>query len=396
MFNQTADSREKLFTELETRFNTLKDEYARLDADADSNVVRWRYAQRPAFDLRPDFFRRFNQKPGDLTDDEPVTAFLYYAYGYSADERVIYAAVFQTEAVPRIATFYQHYPDRIELASYAVTLYTEDYHLRKVGWLVQPSEDRPVIYAEYEQDAGEIRFYYEEYVYDEQGRLARIPTYYVTQLRSQRAETHSEAVYQYEGDRLIRITSRLPGSQERVLYEARRKGETKKTLFEAARVSLREVIVERVRLDPATRQERVYNLVISYDAVADDGLLLTVAPEAQREAWERETSDQSYESLLYHQLAWQPEQIEIWSLPEEYERFLRQTRRDERWDDIRSLFIRVARDLNEQDWSGLLNVTDDFIVFANDYEAGNDVHDAIRASVPMEKLRILQAKGLID
>src|SRR5262249_34672719 len=134
----------------------------------------------------------------------------------------------------------------------------------------------------------------------------------------------------------------------------------------------------------------------SYDAVADDGLLLTFGAEEQRAVWERETDERTYRSLIYHQLGWHSDSIEIWELSGDYERFMRTRRRDRQWDEIRKLLNQVARDLNDVNWDEMLNTTDDFIMFAHDYEAMEDVEDEIRACVPEDKLRILRAKGLLS
>lgn len=57
---------ETLFSELQKRFDALKTAYDRLDSEADTRIVRWRYAEESAFELRADYFRRFNANPGRL------------------------------------------------------------------------------------------------------------------------------------------------------------------------------------------------------------------------------------------------------------------------------------------------------------------------------------------
>lgn len=217
----------------------------------------------------------------------------------------------------------------------------------------------------------------------------------------QSAAFESEEIYEYDGDTLQRIVARGAnppgGSREEVRYEAPREGETEDALFEAARASLRKAVIDQVvQFDPAQRQQmRVYNLALSYDAVADDGVLLILGQETQRQEWERETDERSYRSLIYHTLGRRSVHIELWNLPDEYARFLRDMRRAQRWGDVRKLLVQVAWDLNDHDWSGTLLTTDDFVVYANDYEAMEDVHDELRACVPEAKLAILRAKGLL-
>lgn len=426
------NTREAQFNELQQRFASL--DYQRLDADADARITRWRYAEQSVFELRADYFRRFNANLGKLLDDEPVNAFMFYAYGYDAQDRIIYAARFQTEEMPRICTFFDYGDGHIDLAAYNITLHTDRYHLQKVGRLAQPQ--KPLHYAEYVQAVGQGRHLFEAYHYDERGRIARISSFHSTHPRplgeeAQRrwqdameqqrtmapmlgtedllekmmpqfdealshiqrpSSSESEESYEYEGETLMRIVS---GDNADIIFEAPRAGETDESLFEAARASLRTTIMEHLLEFDKRQQMRVYNLVLSYDAVADDGLLLVFGQESHRAAWERETDDHSYASLVFHNLAVPPEAIEIWELPGDYARFLRDYRRNARWDDIRSLFVRIARDLNESDLTGILNTTDDFIVFPNDYEAMQSPEAEILACVPEDRLRILRVRGLL-
>jgi hypothetical protein len=167
-------------------------------------------------------------------------------------------------------------------------------------------------------------------------------------------------------------------------------------LTEAARTSLIGTVVEHISaLDPAQRQARFYCLVLSYDAVADDGLLLTLGEESLRDA--RVQGAPEYGSGPYPPSLWHEHtSIEIWQLPDDYARFLRDYRRENRWEAIRALVSRAARELNDYPWDGILNTTDDFIVYASDYEALEEPDDEIRACVPEHKLRMLREKGLLD
>ena len=167
--------------------------------------------------------------------------------------------------------------------------------------------------------------------------------------------------------------------------------------FNEARATLYiEVINYLVQLDRTTRkQTRYYNLVLNYDAVSDDGVLLIFGEQAQRDAWEKSTDKWDYSSLFYDAVNWKHEYTSLSTLPEEYQLFLDAHRFHDDFDAIRDLLNAVAGDLNDFNWEGLLNVSEDFVIFAHDYAALANVDDEIRACVPEYKMRILRSKGLL-
>jgi len=396
--NVTAE--QTLLPELSERFSRLQGAYEEVDARIDSLIVRWRYAVHSVFELQADYHRRFNEKRGVLVDTEPSDEFMFHAYGYDAQDRVIYDAFFQTEMVPRLARYYEYDDGGVHLAEFALIYFTENYYLRGVGRLVQPAGAKPQRYALHEAGTGEMIQYYEAYDYDPEGRLVHIyqhtlshPTHPTASAR----DSYWDTIYNYDGDHLKRIYTLTPDG-ERLDYEAPRPGETYESLFEAARVSLRSQVEAYFQQLPS--HEPVYLLILSFDAATDDGIGLVLGWEKQREAWTRQSADYTYRDLIYDLMSQLEPETQFVPLPEplsvEYQRFIRDMRRDENWDAIRELMIRVAQDLNQVDWRGRLETTPDFIVVASDYEAMTDPHDDVRASVPEEKLKPLQLKGLLD
>jgi hypothetical protein len=397
---------EALSDALEQRFNLVKDQFDQIDADADARITGWRYATDSAFELRAEFYRRFNQKPGTLIDDEPLDAYIYTAYGFDDQDRIICSAIFQSEDFPRIYDYYDYGDNYIDFAEFGYVWDTQTYRLSKVGRVVRSAEDRPLHYAEYSQEQGRKQLYFEGVQYDEAGRITRVSCVHQG-YPEPLGDSLTEHIFEYDDHTLKRIVARgvardaAPASPDYVMYEAPRPGDTPDSLFDAARSSLKSAIIEQLKgLDAAIREKGpFYNLIISYDAVADDGLLLLLNTEAQRQQWEQSTDDRSYGALQLDSLTGPQNAMlyaEIQHHPDDYARFLRENRRDEQWDRIRELLCAVARDLNDVDWSAHFQTTDDFIVFASDYEAMNDVEDDIRDCVPDSKLKLLRARGLID
>ncbi len=428
----SENAQEMIFNELQTRFATLKDAYQRLDAEADKQIVRWRYAEESAFELRADHFRRFNAAPGKLVDDEPTNAYIFHAYGFDAQDRIIYDALFQAEENPRTCTFYEYRDDHIELVEYGVQLYTDRYHINKVGQVSRLPGQNPTAYAEFSQANGQEVRLFETYGYDESGRIARVASSFkstshltpenkrglehgldqqrmlakmlgtgdlmpqfeqiVNQALNRQMDIQTDEIYEYEGDTIKRIVAKSDNAgqkSERIAYEAPLPDQTDESLFEAARTSLRSAIIENTV--QFSGSDRLCYLIMSYDAVADDGVGLVPGFESHRSEWEAETDDHSYHSFILDQTYHNMIMVDD---PPDYARFIRIYRRDRRWDDIRKLLTQVARDLNAHVWA--LPVTDDFIVYASDHEAMRDINEEIAACVPENRLQILRAKGWVD
>ncbi len=62
---------------------------------------------------------------------------------------------------------------------------------------------------------------------------------------------------------------------------------------------------------------------------------------------------------------------------------------------VRKMFQRVCARLNARSWKGILKTTDDFIVIPFDPHGELDPRADLRASVPVEKLRLLMDRGYI-
>ena len=61
---------------------------------------------------------------------------------------------------------------------------------------------------------------------------------------------------------------------------------------------------------------------------------------------------------------------------------------------LREMMWRIARKLNSLDWTGVLETTDDFVVFASDW-SGFWVLEDLKNSLPAEKRRLLESRRLL-
>jgi hypothetical protein len=62
---------------------------------------------------------------------------------------------------------------------------------------------------------------------------------------------------------------------------------------------------------------------------------------------------------------------------------------------VRKMFQRVCARLNDRSWKGILKTTDNFIVIPFDPHEELDARVDLRASVPVEKLRLLMGRGYL-
>jgi hypothetical protein len=376
---------------LQARFTALQDAYQQLDAEADAQIVRWRYATKSAFDLRVDYHRRFNEKIGTLLDDEPAYERHYYAYGYDTQDRVVYAAFFYTEEMPRGAHYYRYGKHWIEEVVFHLVHHTEDYRLSQVARLEQDTDGKPVRYTAYNVYSTPA-FGGELYTYDAENRLARVDAFW--QESEQIARSEYSYLYEYEGDTLKRIYMPTPDG-DRLCYAQPNPDGTYDMLFEAARLNLYAYVLCFLRQQQISR--RIYMLELYFDAVAGDNLSLVVGGQTQRKEWLRYTDNRTYRDLIDAIDARVEGNFLILPspLPASYDRFVRVMRYADNWEAIRTLHYQVAQALNRADWEGILNITDDFIVYASDYLTmqSPSLHAQLHASVPPDKLQKLRAKG---
>jgi hypothetical protein len=394
--------RKYLLKELRVRYETFAQSYRTLDEESDRHIVCWRYATSPAFDLRADYFRRINTRQAVPFDSEPTESPHYFAYGYDDRDRIIYIANFALQELPISAAFVLYGIDHVDLLEYN-PIGSGVYILGKNARLVMSEAGTPRHYAEIARTVmGVASSTYERYRYDDKGQLLRIhETRHHSPLMLLQHYYVAVSMYSYEGDHVQRIITRFRSStldktHHSITYEARNPNEGDAMLFTSASQSLKTVIVEHVIQYVAQRtSEKVYCLVMSYDAVIDDGILVTLGYERDRQRWAQSPYERSYRALM-EETNFEQSSFSIYDLPPDFARFMLKMRDDEHYATIRRLFNQVARDLNGFDWKNILDITDDFIVFASDYEALADTHDEIYNCVPEDKIRLLIASGLLD
>jgi len=177
------------------------------------------------------------------------------------------------------------------------------------------------------------------------------------------------------------------------------KGTTIKTLSNAIHQKLTRIVPKVI--GKAKIRGLVYCLVLAYDGESNCVIppLLGVGLDSERQKWTR-TKGRAAKEFIWNPAEFSHYETRQTSLPtdkkfekacEWYNQLL-----EERGSDkpAHELLNRIASDLAKLNWKGKLNTTEDFIVFAVDYE-GADLKKNLKASVPGRILSRLKAAKLL-
>ena len=173
--------------------------------------------------------------------------------------------------------------------------------------------------------------------------------------------------------------------QVQVVYRRRRRGQTIDKLRGAAVAELVAAVVGSVRA--AAVAERVYCLELSYREVARYLPSIILGLERDR-AGGREPG------LVYRPLLSGGRVLEVPEPDslESFRQFEQEVRSSQRWELGAPMLRAAAAELTRRDWTGVLEVTDDFVAFADDPEFA-DLEQALAASAPSERIAEWKARG---
>ncbi|MGW8251289.1 MAG: hypothetical protein ACWGO1_11655, partial [Anaerolineales bacterium] len=232
----------------------------------------------------------------------------------------------------------------------------------------------------------------EEYIYDGE-RLTHIQRYSET---PGMAPYKDEEVFSYdEAGKLARIERTDENGQRRLLFRKREKGQTFKSLREAASRKMIEAIVQRLRTE-SIRQKLCY-LELFYqsgDSHFPPAIFLGLEKDRQKLLASANTDARYHVFALglvgepRHLEITDPETLEICSQLEQ------EIAAGQKWDTARDVLREVAAALTRFDWGGILDITPDFVVFAIDWEMeGDHLAEVLGASISKEQLQEWKNKG---
>jgi hypothetical protein len=148
-------------------------------------------------------------------------------------------------------------------------------------------------------------------------------------------------------------------------------------------------------------KQLVYCLALAYDGEGN-GVVppsLAIGLDSERQNWIR-TKRKAAKEFIWNPEEFRQHETKKTSLPDDkkFERACEWYNQllDRKGSDkpARELLNQVARDLAKLDWNGRLNTTDDFVVFAVDYEGGDLKKNLVKSVPPRILSRLKAAKFL--
>lgn len=388
---------DKKYLQIRSRYLQIKEECSR-------RVSKWRWATDEMIALRPFNFEIYRERPGRWLPCKPDDPYDKYRYGFDQRDRVV--LVENISVWGRISEKFHWYDD----AACWVAEFDDRDQKQLVSLHTYVWENDRLVRCEAVHNAklvndDELDLYpfIEYYTYDDLGRIIRRDC-----VGPERFCGAERAIYDIEYDERGRVDAihyqfEYSGalsdrSRSGQVYKRPVKGESIRSLSNQLRVGLRDEILQRLRA--ANIEDAVYCLELVYDA-EDECLppMIALGKEADRvDLIAKHGRDAKYE-------LWNPAEFDLFNIPElalTDETILDLCRRmaqrmllNDTFQPAVTLLNKVAADLMEQNWAGILNTTDDFVVFAVDLEAQDDMMKNIRKSVSTEQRRQMRKMGVL-
>jgi len=356
-------------------------------------VVEQRRATGELYALTPLYFETNRRRPGRLLRDDESRPD-EWRYGFDSDGRLRTAAdpangiesYFGYELgqiVERRWTGLNHPWSRTEQPTVTAAVLLDD-------------AGRPVVHAGVTKHQPG-RFFASAYGYDGP-RLVRFSQY--TDNGPQPWLTYRYRVSWSPAGRVERIELEdAPGVPP--LYQASTRRLT------AVLADARKVLVDRIpaRLAGFNPPDRVYGLALGFSASSKEELMppqLGLMLACHRSAWLVANGDGDADELWNPILPVDsPLALDFPALDLDDENLIglgtevaMLLHTEEELEALTQTYVRVAKTLNRLDWTAILPITDDFVVFPVEYEAGRYL-DLIERAVPAARVRKLRAAGLL-
>ncbi len=400
-------------------------QYNELKAAAEPAVVRWEWTTGQRYSPLPFYFNRFPGRARTLKGpptevgyyirygfDEQNRLRLHRFYGYldlDGQERLQRHRIYGVQAEDAIGeTFYNYHdtlaetiefsvPPRIPLKIHQI-FYQNDQVVRHVSFELNGYSP---LYSEKGKDPDELYEWLgyngcfktvEQYLY-EGNRLTTIASYH--EVPGISPFYFQERFIYDEVGKLGRIEGFREDGSKQIVYQRRKKGQTFQSIRETATQKMIEAVIEKLRA--ANIRDKLYCIELSYQAVrhhfppsiipglesyrqsllnssTPDAQYCVFAPVLQGKEWFWEITD--------------PDTLEICQLLEQ------EIQTSEKWNTATRILRDVAAALTHYDWTNILDVTSDFVVFAIDHEMEGDHLDRVlSASAPKELIQEWKKKG---
>ncbi len=366
---------------LETLFDESQQQYEPIRTRTRAQVASWVWATGPLPPVLPLWFERTRLKPGKVMDGEPSACKNVYAYGFSADHALLVKEQYTGIEGQCYEEFYVYTADSCE------------------GWRFSNFASKELVNVTRRTDSAENATRFETYT-----AISRSEEFYtriggrVTEIRVRQQEhgkdwieTVFTATYDTYGE-LQALAKRYANGKTEDVVRKPAATYSEKDLRRLILTRLPKTVIDLIA--GAKIGDAAYCVVLAYGPDDVGPILppiLGVGLEKERVAF-RASHGERVKDLL-----WNPAEFNNYDTPalaltepeliracDDYRAMLAQRSASQ---DARKLLCEVAAQLAAMDWTGRLNVTADFAVFAVDFE-GTDLKKNLTASVaaPLRKL----------
>ncbi len=382
MLKPVRHDAQKIMTDLKKFYEKIQADYKSLHKQCLDRVARWVYSTGPLFSFLPMGNEVLGLKPGREVDSAKKAKI---KYGFDADGKLICSSedlykdgkffteeflvadgphTFRVRGQTSYSVLYKKWVHNLELV--------QQLQLESGGKVIQWSTQTLT-----ESGAAKL-------IWDGE-RLIRIEG------KGPQGDTLKELVYDEVG-RLTEVWQAAHGHR----WLARKRpseGVTLKSLEPVIRERLLAAIKKTV--ETAGIREPVYCLVLAYDGEGNDVLppCIGFGLDSERQKWSREKGKEAKD------LIWNPAEFTHYEKPNTQlkdkplekacELFNDLLRPKENFSPAIKLLNAVAAELGKESWAGKLKVTNDFVVYAVDFELGHLTRN-LKQSVPAPILARLQ------
>jgi hypothetical protein len=417
---------EETLKQILERWKKAFDQYSKLRAASKAAVVQWEWTEFERYSPLPYYFKRYPGR-GRTIKEPPDRIGYYYRYGLDEQNRPRIHLLYNyldfngIELIQRDRlhhfdrddvgeTFYSYTESLAEIIEFSVPpriplkvqqIFIEDgrvirhasFRLNGYAPLYSEKGKNPDELYEWLGPNGRFK-QVEEYVYNGD-ILTSILSYNespgIPPFRAEEQLSYDDA------GKLLSIEKYYESGKKQLLYRKRDKGQTFKSIRDAATQKLFEAIVERLRAERISQKlcciELSYRGGLSYFPPLifigrDDDrqrLLASGSPEAKYHIFTPALMGEPY----YLEIT-DPGTLDICGQLEH------EIQAGQKWDTAVGILRDVAAALTRFDWSGILDIATDFVVFAIDWEIGDDqIGDVLRASASKAQLKEWKSKGWI-
>jgi hypothetical protein len=392
--------------ELEHVWRTAFGEYEARKQAAEAQVVRWEWTLLPRYTIRPLFFERYPGRGKVLKTEPEDKSRGAYEYGFDAQDRVVVERVYNYTGEPfeRFVRWIDAQVEQVRYGNFQPKLPLEVGQLRlpegraaafgsfTINIGPQLNRHQPDAILELLRQTHGIIQLGETYQYNAQGRIDSIDYW-------QEAGPHAnfrsqETVIYNTGGQIERIEAQRERGERVTLYQRPPKNENVRSLGESLKNKLLEAIPQIWA--SAGKTETLYCMVLYYRAFYFPPVIIP-GYERDRQAL-LHSDDPTQRYFIWTPVGdekdMEPLQIQDTDMLELCRLYEQEVAVKQQWLAPLKLLRQIGKALTAMEWSGKLPVTDDFVVYAMDYEA-DELENCLEASVSKSQMKKWQEQELL-